>query len=305
MRLAAAKAGVVTQMGIQMHASPNYRRVVEMVQSGAIGKVSEVHVWVSRAWGLQSEEAAKRNKDIVYITDMPQEEKIPAGLDWDLWIGPAAMRPFNGTYVPGPKWYRWWEFGNGTMSDLGSHSNDLAFWALKLKAPTTVEAFGIPPHPHLAPATMTAVYEYSARGDLPAVKLHWYQGEDKPPHYKDGRCPQWGSATLFVGDQGMLISDYGKHQLLPEKDFKDYKAPEPTLPRGKSHWQEWVDACKGQGKALADFEYSGWLTEANHLGNVAFRAGKKLQWNAETMTIANAPDAAKFLKREYRKGWEV
>ncbi|CAN5454293.1 Gfo/Idh/MocA family oxidoreductase [soil metagenome] len=306
LRLAAAKAGVVTQMGIQNHANPNYRRVVELIQGGVIGNVSEVHVWVSRAWGLQSEAAAKRNKDIEYITERPKDMPAkPAGLDWDLWIGPAAVRPFHTTYFPGPKWYRWWEFGNGTMSDLGSHSNDLAFWALNLKAPKTVEAKGIPVNAEIAPATMSAVYEYGPRGSMPAVKHFWYQGEDKPPHYKDGRCPKWGNASLFVGDKGMLISNYDKHVLLPEKDFKEVKLPVESIPRVKSHWLEWTDACKGNGKTLADFEYSGWLTEANHLGNVAYRTGKKLIWNAETMTAENAPEAAKYLKREYRKGWEV
>ena len=128
-------------MGNQVHASDNHRRVKELIQAGTIGPVREVHVWVNRAWGFQSEEAAKRNKDIVFVTERPKEaDPIPAGLDWDLWLGPAPARPFNGIYVPGPKWYRWWDFGNGTMSDLGSHRNDLAFCALDIRAPLTIEA---------------------------------------------------------------------------------------------------------------------------------------------------------------------
>ncbi|NDE98757.1 MAG: gfo/Idh/MocA family oxidoreductase, partial [Verrucomicrobia bacterium] len=128
---AAARPKLATQMGIQIHSSENYRRVVELIQGGAIGAVREAHVWVSRAWGLQSKEAAERNKDIVFATDRPKEASpIPAGLDWDLWLGPAPERPFNEVYFPGPKWYRWWDFGNGTISDLGSHWNDLPFWAL-------------------------------------------------------------------------------------------------------------------------------------------------------------------------------
>src|SRR5687768_5308118 len=135
----AAKAKVATQMGIQIHATENYRRVVEIIQSGAIGGVSEVHVWVSRAWGRQSEEAAKKYKDIVLVSERPtEEEKVPAHLDWDLWLGPAPHRPFNSVYVPGPKWYRWWDFGGGTMSDLGAHWIDLPFWALQLDAPRSV-----------------------------------------------------------------------------------------------------------------------------------------------------------------------
>ena len=167
-REAAAKAGVATQMGTQIHAEDNYRRVVELVQSGAIGKMKECHVWVARAWGLQSEADAAANKDIVFVTDRPAKaDPIPAGLEWDLWLGPAPARPFNNVYVPGPKWYRWWDFGNGTMSDLGSHWNDLPFWALKLRVPATIEAFGPPPHKEIAPATMRARYEYRAAGDQP------------------------------------------------------------------------------------------------------------------------------------------
>jgi predicted dehydrogenase len=158
---AAAEAGVVTQMGTQIHGMPNYRRVVELIQSGAIGKVTEAHVCVSRAWGLQSKEEAEKNGDIVFVTERPTVvETPPPYLDWDLWIGPAPMRPYNSVYFPGPKWYRWWDFGNGTMSDLGSHWNDLPFWALKLDAPLSVEAFGPEPHPEIAPASMHAVYEY-------------------------------------------------------------------------------------------------------------------------------------------------
>ncbi len=167
-REAAAKAKVATQMGTQIHAGDNYRRVVELIQTGAIGPVHEVHVWVGRAWGRQSEEAAKRHHDIVFVTERPAEATpVPTGLDWDLWLGPAPARPFNEVYFPGPKWYRWWDFGNGTMSDLGSHWNDLPFWALKLQAPLTIEAFGPPPHPEIAPASMHATYEYGPRGDMP------------------------------------------------------------------------------------------------------------------------------------------
>ena len=148
----AAKRKVATQMGIQIHANENYRRVVELVQANVIGPVRECHVWVSRAWGLQSVEAAKKHKDIVTVAERPTESDTgPAGLDWELWLGPAPQRPFHPIYVPGPKWYRWWDFGGGTLPDLGSHWNDLPFWALKLQAPLTVEASGPPPHPELAP----------------------------------------------------------------------------------------------------------------------------------------------------------
>lgn len=305
-RLAAAEAGVATQMGIQIHTGENYRRVVELIQTGAIGAVREAHVWVSRAWGWQSEEAAKRNKDIVFVTERPRESMpVPAGLHWDLWIGPAPYRPFHEVYFPGPKWYRWWDFGNGTMSDLGSHYNDLAFWALNLDYPRTIEASGPPPHPEIAPASMQATYEFGPRGDRPPVRLTWYQGENKPDLWKQGKIPQWGSGHLFVGDKGMLLSDYGKHVLLPEDEFADFQRPEPFLPRVESPYAEWLAACKTGSSTGANFEYSGWLTETNHLGNVAHRVAKKLEWDPEQLRATNAPEADPYLHCEYRKGWEL
>ena len=301
---AAKAAGVATQMGTQIHAGTNYRRVVELVQSGAIGPVRECHVWVSRAWGWQSPEEAKANSDIVSVLDRPTEEMpVPPELDWDLWIGPAPMRPYHEVYFPGPKWYRWWDFGNGTMSDLGSHRNDLAFWALKLDAPLTVEASGPPPHPEIAPATMSATYHYGPRGDMPAVKLTWHQGTLRPPQWTEKLIPQWGDGVLFIGDKGMLLADYDRHVLLPEKEFADFQRPPQTIADSLGHHKEWLHACKTGAPTTCNFAYSGPLTEANHLGNVAYRAGKKIEWDAKNLRIPNAPDAERFLGREYRKGW--
>jgi predicted dehydrogenase len=305
-REAAAKARVATQMGTQIHAGDNYRRVVELIQTGAIGPVHEAHVWVNRAWGLQSKEAAERNHDIVYVTDRPAEASpIPKGIDWDLWLGPAAERPYNQVYLPGPKWYRWWDFGNGTMSDLGSHWNDLPFWALNLDAPRTIEAFGPPPHPEIAPASMHAVYEYGPRGEMPPVVLHWYQGEEKPRPWVEGAIPKWNDGVLFVGAKGMLLSDYSKHVLLPEKDFRDFVRPKPYIPKSLGHYAEWIHACKTGAPTTCNFEYAGRLTEANHLGNVAYRAGRKLQWDAAALKCPNAPEADRYLRRSYRKGWNL
>lgn len=305
-REAAAKTKLATQMGTQIHAQDNYRRVVELVQTGAIGPVREAHVWVSRAWGLQSAEDAKLNKDIVHVTERPTESvKPPADLDWELWLGPCADRPFSPVYVPGPKWYRWWEFGNGTMSDLGSHWNDLAFWALKLKAPTSVEASGPKPHAEIAPASMQANYEFPARGDMPAVKVGWYQGKNKPTAWTDKKIPQWPNGVLFVGDKGMLLSDYSKHLLLPEAQFADFTRPKPFIEKSLGHYAEWIHACKTGAPTTCNFAYAGWLTESNHLGNVAFRAGKKLEWDAATMKATNCPAADAFIRRDYRKGWKL
>jgi predicted dehydrogenase len=306
---AAKQAGVATQMGTQIHATSNYRRVVEYVQSGQLGPVREVHVWVGRAWGLQSQEEAKQHGDIVWVADRPkQADPVPAWLDWDLWLGPAVERPYNDVYLPGPKWYRWWDFAGGTMSDLGSHWNDLAFWALDLDAPQTVEASGPPPHPELAPASMSATYEYAARGKRPAVRLTWYQGTAKPALWTEKKIPQWGNGVLFVGDDAMLLADYGKHVLLTtdgKEDPASFKPPARTIPDSIGHHAEWIAACKTGSETTCPFSYSGLLTEANHLGNVAYRAGKKIEWDAQSMRIPNAPDAEQYLTREYRAGWEL
>jgi predicted dehydrogenase len=303
---AARQAGVATQMGTQIHAGTNYRRVVELVQGGAIGPVHEAHVWVSRAWGRQSPEDARLHHDIVSTQERPQgDEPVPPGLDWDLWLGPAPARPFHSVYVPGPKWYRWWDFGGGTMSDLGAHWLDLPFWALKLDAPHAVEAGGPPPHPELAPASMTATFHYGPRGTLPAVKVTWYQGVLKPELWKEGKIPQWGDGVLFIGTKGMLLSNYGKHVLLPEKDFADFKRPPKSIEDSIGHHAEWLRACKTGSPTTCHFGYSGLLTEANHLGNVAYRAGKRIEWDAKSLHIRNAPEAEQFLGREYRKGWKL
>ncbi|MFZ4795742.1 MAG: Gfo/Idh/MocA family protein, partial [Blastocatellia bacterium] len=306
-REAAAKAKVATQMGTQIHASDNYRRVVELVQSGAIGGVTEVHIWVSRAWGWHATEAeSKAAGDIVFVQNRPTTvDPVPASFNWELWLGPAPARPFNNVYLPGPKWYRWWDFGNGTMSDLGSHWIDLAWWALKLDAPKTIEALGPKPHPEIAPASMQVTYEYGKRGNMPPVKLSWYQGVNKPQIWNDKGIPQWGNGVLFVGDKGMILSDYGKHVLLPENKFVDFKRPEQSIPKSIGHHAEWILGCKTGAPTTCNFNYAGWLTEANHLGNIAFRAGKKLIWDPKTLRATNAPETAPMIRREYRKGWKL
>jgi predicted dehydrogenase len=290
---AAKKAKVATQMGTQIHAGNNYRRVVELIQSGAIGPVREAHVWVSRAWGDGSR---------------PPAQPVPPGLHWDLWIGPAPMRDFNMEYIEPhgtPRWYKFWDFGGGTMSDLGAHYNDLAFWALKLDHPLTIEAHTGKASPETAPATMSVTYEYGARGDLPPVKHHWYQGDVRPQIWNDKKIPQWDSGHLFIGDKGMLLCDYGRHVLLPENDFKDFKRPAEFIPNSIGHHEEWIHACTTGAPTTCNFAYAGALTEANHLGNVAHRVGKKIEWNAKKLKVTNAPEAAQLIRREYRKGWKL
>lgn len=304
---AAAKAGVPTQMGTQIHGMSNYRRVVELVRSGVIGDVTDAHVWVSRAWGLQSAEDAEKNQDRIHVTERPKEAQSPPPyLDWDLWLGPAPERPFNEVYFPGPLWYRWWDFGSGTMSDLGSHWNDLPFWALDLDAPVAIQAFGPEPHLEIAPASMSATYEYAARGKRPAVKVHWHQGDKKPDIWHENPAIQaWSNGALFIGSKGMILSDYKKHILLPEADFTDFTPPEPTIADSPGHHAEWLHAIRNGTPTGSPFSYAGPLTEANHLGNVAYRTGKKILWDSANMKVTNEPGADRFIRRVPRSGWDL
>ncbi|MCA9147535.1 MAG: gfo/Idh/MocA family oxidoreductase, partial [Planctomycetales bacterium] len=153
--------------------------------------------------------------------------------------------------------------------------------------------------------SMKAVYEYGPRGDMPALKLTWYQGKEQPEILANGGIPHWDSGVLFIGDDGMLLSDYGKHLLLPEDKIKDFKRPEPFIPPSLGHYAEWIHACKTGAPTTCNFEYAGWLTEANHLGNVAYRADEKLIWDHEQLRATNTDKAAPFIRREYRPGWKL
>jgi len=284
---------LVTQMGTQIHAGDNYRRVVELIQAGAIGPVSEVHVWVPTQY-----------TDGRFTTGTP----APAGLDWDLWLGPATERPYSeGVH---PFWWRkFWDYGTGTLGDFGCHYMDLVHWALDLRAPTAVEATGPAYGLVSCPAWCIANYEYPARGKLPAVKLHWYDSGKQPELASTlkigGKAvgDVFKGAQLFIGSEGMLVSNYDRHVLLPEDKFAGFKRPEQTIPSSIGHHREWVEAIKTGGKTTCNFAYSGALTEAVLLGTVAYRSGKRIEWDAEHLKVVNAPEAQQFLHKEYRKGW--
>jgi predicted dehydrogenase len=247
---------------------------------------------VSRAWG-----DGERPKEIV---------SVPSTLHWDLWLGPAPERPFHPSYISGqPRWYKYWDFGGGTLPDLGSHWNDLPFWALNLRHPLRVEAKGPPVSRETAPASYQVSYEYGARAQMPPVKLTWYQGENKPALFTERKIPAWDNGVLFIGEKGMLLSDYHKHKLLPEEKYADFKRPEPSIPKSIGHWKEWIEACKTGKPTTCNFDYAGALTEANHLGNVAYRTGKRLEWDAARMTATNCSDAANYIRMDYRKGWTL
>jgi predicted dehydrogenase len=289
---------LVTQMGTQIHAENNYRRVVELVQTGAIGPIGEVHVWM----GANLKGPAQPTD--MSQPDAPKEQPpVPPTLDWDLWLGPAAYRPYSPAYAPF-QWRYWWNFANGQLGDFFCHYCDLAFWALKLRYPTTVEAQG-PVHAESAAKWTIARQEYPARGELPPVTLTWYNGGGYPAFLRERNIPAWGSAVLFIGSQGMLIADYTKHQLLPQEKFADFQRPDPFIPNSIGHHQEWIQACKTGGPTTCNFDYSGALTEAALLCNVALRTGKKLTWDPKSLKATNCPQADALLRREYRKGWTL
>lgn len=286
---AAKKHGVVTQMGTQIHAEENYRRVVEMIQAGTIGNVTEVHVWVGKGWGGG---------------ELPtKEDAPPATLHWDLWLGPAPVRPFAvGRYHPA-NWRRWWDFGQGTLGDMACHYMDLPFWALKLRHPTTCAAEGPPVHAETCPLGLTVRYEFPEREGMPACKLTWYDGNMIPKEVAGERVP--GAGVMFVGSEGKMYADYGNYRLFPAEKFANFKPPAPSIPRSIGHHAEWIKACKDGSPTTCNFDYSGALTESVLLGNVAYRTGKKLEWDAKTLKATNCPEADKYLTKQYRAGWEV
>jgi predicted dehydrogenase len=279
----------VTQMGTQIHAGSNYRRVVELIKSGAIGAVKEVHVWCGG--GYQGKEGMAPVMD------------IPSNLHWDLWLGPAKERPYNKCYVP--FWWRgWWAFGQGTLGDLACHHMDLSHWALDLREPLTVEAEGPAVDMESTPEWLIVKYKYPARGEQPPVSLTWYNGDKRPHYFAEGKLPAWGNGTLFVGEKGMLIADYDRRVLLPEENFIGFEAPTPFIPDSIGHHKEWFEACKTHGHTTCNFDYSGALTEAVLLGNVAYRSGHKIEWDARHLKCKGAPEADHYLREERRKGWE-
>ncbi|HOW69552.1 MAG TPA: Gfo/Idh/MocA family oxidoreductase [Phycisphaerae bacterium] len=286
----ARKRKRVTQMGTQIHAGDNYRRVVELIQKNTIGPVTEVHVWCPSVWA-----GSDRPKDT---------PPVPVGLHWDEWLGPAPVRPYHPAYAPAG-WRGYWDFGGGGLADMACHYMDLPTWALELRHPQVVEAEGPPVNDEHAPDQIVVRWEHPARKDKPAVKLTWYGGVDKPAPDIVARIPRWGVGVLFIGEKGMLIADYDRHQLLPEREWTGFKPPEPFIPNSIGHHKEWVEACKKGGPTTCNFDYSGALTEAVLLGNVAYRSGKRIEWDAEKMRIANAPEAEQFLRRRYREGWTL
>ena len=299
---------VATQMGNQGHSNEGTRFVKEWIADGAIGEVREVHCWTNRPIWPQG---------ILRPTDT---HAVPSTLDWDLWLGPAPERPYHPSYLPF-NWRGWYDFGCGALGDMGCHVMDAAFWALDLKYPTSVEAtfaginqfaekYKRVENNETFPNASFVHYTFPARGDMPEVKLHWYDGGLQPerPEEMDPRSKMRSSGTIFVGEKGKLMCDeYGRSpQLIPDSLRGSYERPPKTLKRIDDHMQNWIDACKGGDAACSNFDYAGPLTETVVMGNLAIRMpGEKLNWDGANMKVTNNDAANEFVTKTYRAGWEI
>lgn len=282
----------VTQIGTQIHAETNYRRVVELVQRGVLGTVADVHVWVNVTYGGKDQP-----------TDRPE---VPPYLHYDLWLGPVPYRPYHPAWTPFA-WRNWWAFGGGALADFGCHYMDLPHWALGLSHPQKVEVLDGPPvHPDSTPPWLMVRYTHPATRSRPPVKVTWYHGGKYPQDLvTPEQYNQWKSGVLFVGSQGRLVANYNAHELWPEDQFKDLQRPAPFIPNSIGHHKEWIEAIKGRGTTTCPFDYSGPLTESALLGNVAYRAGKTLEWDWQNLKARNGPEADQFIQHQYRPGWSL
>jgi predicted dehydrogenase len=286
---------LATQMGTQIHASDNYRRMVELIRSGAIGTIKEARVWCSRM-----------PKGGSYL---PGGTPVPDHINWDLWIGPSKMHPYNPGYFGGClAWNLYWDFGSGQIGDMGSHMMDMAYWALDLKLPTTCKATGTPVNPDTCPQWLTAEWDHPANDWRPAVKIYWYDGGKKPgmPSKAFNRDEIF-KGVLFKGDKGWLLADYGYRILMPrvENNMTQYSSPKPKdlIPPSPGHHKEWIIGCKTGKPTLCNFDYSGALIENNMLALVAYRVGEKLEWDARNLRAVNCPEADQYIRKTYRKEW--
>jgi predicted dehydrogenase len=302
---AAREHGVATQMGNQGQASEQTRLVCETIWDGAIGQVREVHIWTDRPLNGINKWYWPQG------IDRPKgEDPIPDTLDWDLWIGPAPMRPYVGhrTYNPFV-WRGWWDFGTGALGDIGCHTMDPVFRALKLGYPISVEACCTLVNNETYPVASRVTYEFPARGDMAPVKLHWYDGGMKPPRppeLEDGR--KWDTnGQLYIGDKGKMLGC----RLIPESRQREYGKPPRKLERSPGHYKEWIIACKGGKPAGSNFpDHAGILAQVVLMGNIAIRPAlkekllsTKLFWDAEQFKFSNMPEANQYLTKKYRQGW--
>ena len=294
----AVEKKVATQMGNQGTAERLLREAVDIVRSGAIGQVKEVHIWTNRpVWPT----------GIGRPADTPP---VPNNVRWYLFLGPAAGRPYHPAYHPF-KWRGWVDFGTGALGDMACHTMNMPVMALDLFDPISIAADspGIVEN-ETFPKYSTIRYEFGKRGDLAPCTMYWYDGGKKPPaELMEGIKSETGRGALLVGDEGTLFSegDYAgeRNDLFPKEKFADFKIPELTLPESPGHFEEYARACKGGEPALSNFGYAGRLTETVLLGNVALQAGEKIEWDAKNLKVTNISTANQYLHREYRNGWTL
>jgi predicted dehydrogenase len=291
---------VVTQMGNQAQGGEAIRRAVEVIRAGLIGKVLEVHAWTNRPTWPQA------------MAQRPEPMPVPKGLSWDLWLGPAPERPYNSAYLPF-KWRGWWDFGTGALGDMGCHIINMPFWALELKHPTTIEAQAEGNTPESGPKASTITCVFPAGRYSSELQYKWYDGGRMPPAevFADANLTADSAAKKFdlvmIGEKGKFF--FERHSLdwlvWPATLSDDFVQPPVSLPRTRSHYGEWIDACKGGPPTLSNFGYASLLTETVLLGNLAIRVGAKIQWDAANMKVVGMPEADQYIRREYRKGWQL
>lgn len=302
---AARKYGLATQMGNQGHSNEGARQLCEMIWSGQIGNVREVHAWTNRPVWPQA------------ITAPLPSEPVPGTIDWDLWLGTAQTRPYNQGYAPF-NWRGWYDFGCGALGDMACHILDPANWALQLQAPISVECLRQEgKNPFTFPKKSVIRFEFPARGSMPPVTLIWYDGGEFPPRPQgipenvvlgDPGGRQAGiNGSLFVGDKGFITTGtYGENtRLVPDDLMKDYKFPDKMLTRSPGHYRDWIRACKGGSAACSNFDYAGPFTEWVLLGTIALRYEGKLLWDSAKLKFTNNNESNKWLKPSYRKGWHL
>jgi len=303
---AAAEAKVATQMGIQGHSSEGFRLICEWIWAGGIGDVHEVDAWSSQCfypWGHEwwsSKYGAARPKDT---------PALPDKMNWDLWLGPAPERSYHPAYHPAV-WRCWWDFGNGMMGDRGVHTLDSVFSSLKLGPPISIEAATSGGNSEVHPISSIITFLFPAREGLAPVKLTWYEGirPPRPPQLEDGADMPHEGGVIFKGSKGTLMCGVmgDSPRLIPETAMHAFIRPPKTLQRPKgSHEMHWVDAAKAGTQPEAHFGYSGPLTELCLLGNVAKRVNARIEWDSKNFKFTNCPDANRFLRPEYRKGWSL
>ncbi|MFW6162199.1 MAG: Gfo/Idh/MocA family protein [Planctomycetota bacterium] len=302
---AAAKTKVATQMGIQGHSGDGIRRICEWIWAGLIGEVREVDAWCSLSyypWGHASWSTK-------WATRPKETPPVPETLDWDLWIGPAPMRPYHRAYHP-RTWRAWWDFGCGMMGDRGAHTLDAAKWALKLGAPTSIDATSCGNTSEVHPLSAIITFRFPEREGLPPLKLTWYEGT-RPPRplaLEDGRKMPAQGGLLFKGSKGTIMAGVygGSPRIIPEAKMRAVTLPDKTLPRVRtSHEGDWARAARTGQKAGACFEYAGPLTEICLLGNVAKRVDTRIEWDAEALEVTNHDKANAYIRTTYRDGWSL